>query len=237
MIFDNRKINDLYPATIGIVADASKTAEALLSVIAKSATDPSPIDLSHEVAALRQQFKHQLTHSEHQHVAALKTLRDCLPPETVVLGDMTQIVYTGAFAFPVEQPRQWHYPAGYCTLGCGLPNAIGAKFALPDTPMIVLAGDGGFMFTVQELVTAAEQNLSLPIILWNNIGLKQIRDDMLARDIHPIGVNGLNPDFINLAKACGCEGIRADTLEQLQQAVLQALQTDKPTLIEFVENA
>jgi thiamine pyrophosphate-dependent acetolactate synthase large subunit-like protein len=91
------------------------------------------------------------------------------------MGDICQLVYTGSFAFDVPKPRLWHYPAGYCTLGCGLPDAIGAKLALPDTPVVTFAGDGGFMFTVQELVTAAELGLPLPIILWNNESPGSIR--------------------------------------------------------------
>ena len=59
-----------------------------------------------------------------------------------------------------------------------LPNAIGAKLALPDRPVTVLVGDGGFMFTMPELVTAAELGLSMPIVIWENGGLKQIQDDM-----------------------------------------------------------
>jgi len=57
-------------------------------------------------------------------------------------------ITTGFFAWPVEQPVCWHYPAGYCTLGCALPMAIGAKIAQPDRSVIALAGVGRFLFTV-----------------------------------------------------------------------------------------
>jgi thiamine pyrophosphate-dependent acetolactate synthase large subunit-like protein len=136
---------------------------------------------------------------------------------------------------PVEQPRLWHYPAGYCTLGCGLPNGIGAKLALPEQPVVVLAGDGGFMFTVQELVTAAELELPLPIILWNNSSLKQIRDDMLRRSIPTLGVNGPNPDFIALAKACNGNGVRVESRAEFTTALEQAWTTPTFTLIEVRE--
>ena len=65
--------------------------------------------------------------------------------------------------------------------------------------MIVLAGDGGFMFTVQELATAIEETLTIPIILWNNDSYAMIRDGMVKRGIPEIGVNPRNPDFIKLA--------------------------------------
>ncbi|GIT54640.1 MAG: hypothetical protein Ct9H300mP16_18000 [Pseudomonadota bacterium] len=63
----------------------------------------------------------------------------------------------------VEQPRQWHYPAGYCTLGCGLPNGIGGKIALDDTPVVVLAGRRLYVHGTGT-DHAAEMRLSLPII-------------------------------------------------------------------------
>ena len=138
---------------------------------------------------------------------------------------------------PVQQPRLWDYPAGYRTLGCGLPSGIGAKLALPKQPVVVLAGDGGFMFTVQELVTAAELELPLPIILWNNSGLKQIRDDMNAREIPPIGVDGPNPDFVALAHACNGKGVLVQSQAELTTVLEQAWHTPTFTLIEIREGA
>ena len=86
-----------------------------------------------------------------------------------------------------------------------------------------------------ELATAVEQNLALPIILWNNVGLKQIQDDMKDRDIELVGVTGINPDFISLAKSCHCHALKIDSAESLTNAVQDALQTDRPTLIEVNE--
>ena len=115
--------------------------------------------------------------------------------------------------------------------------AIGAKLAMPSRPVAAIAGDGGFMFTVQELAAAFELRQSLPIILWNNDGLGQIRDDMKALDIPPTGVDSLNPDFVLLAKAFGCEGLRPDSLEAVEAALAQALDSPLPTLIEVHQDA
>lgn len=160
-----------------------------------------------------------------------------LPANAIIAGDITQLVYTGSFSFPVAGPRLWHYPAGYCTLGCGLPNGIGASLALPGRPIVVLAGDGGFMFTVQELVTAAELQLPLPIVVWNNDGLRQIQDDMRARQIPLVGVEGVNPAFVPLAIACGCHAIAPGSMDEFKAAVDDALRADRPTLIEVDEQS
>ena len=229
---DPRKMNDLYPAEVGIIGGAKTTTEA----IARQLGEVEPrADTIEEVAEIRSAIMNHLSESEVRHCKTLRVLRAVLPAETVVMGDICQLVYTGIFAFDVDRPRQWHYPAGYCTLGCGLPDAIGAKLALPEVPVITIAGDGGFMFTVQELVTAAELQLPIPIILWNNAGLKQIQDDMKLRNIELVGVTGINPDFQALARSCHCHAIRVNSTETLTEAVQAAFQADCPTLIEINE--
>ncbi len=231
---DPRKINDLYPADIGILGDAATAASQLLEALGPEDTARGTAET---VSVVRRSMFDDLTDSESRHIRLLKVLRETLPDDAVIAGDICQVIYTGAFAYPVEQPRQWHYPAGYCTLGCGLPNGIGGKLALGETPVVVLAGDGGFMFTVQELVTAAELELALPIIVWNNAGLKQIRDDMANRGIPATGVNGINPDFMQLANACGCHATRPQSEEAFRDSVKGALAASGPTLIEVTEKS
>ena len=82
---------------------------------------------------------------ERQHAKLLLELRSLLPPDTIMFGDIAQLVYTGSAVMPTDRPRTWFYPAGLGTLGCALPGAIGAKIALPDRPVIVR--DWSFCFT------------------------------------------------------------------------------------------
>ena len=91
------------------------------------------------------------------------------------------------------------------------------------------------MFTMPELVTAAELNLPLPIVIWENGGLKQIQDDMDGLEIRRVGVEGINPDFVMLAKACHCHGVDVDSMEQLKTAFSDALAADRPTVIVYHE--
>ncbi len=231
---DPRKLNDSYPAEIGIVGDAKSSTEA----IARQLGEVTPrAETRAEVAALRKTFRDNLSDNQVRHCKALDVLREVLPAATIVMGDICQLVYSGAFAFDVAKPKLWHYPGGYCTLGGGLPGAIGAKLAMADTPVVTFAGDGGFMFTLQELLTGAELKLPIPIILWNNNGLQQIEDGMKLRGIEPVGVRGINPDFIALALSCGCHAITIDSADSLKAAVKQALNADRPTLIEVNELA
>jgi 5-guanidino-2-oxopentanoate decarboxylase len=153
------------------------------------------------------------------------------------MGDMTQIVYTGCFAMPMEMERCWYYSGNYCALGVALPMAIGAKIGAPHRPVIAVAGDGGLMFTVNELATAAEEGLALPVVVWNNDALNAIVEGMDLQKIPRIGVTPRSPDFLKLAESLGCLATRPDSAEQLSQAVRAALSADRPTLIEIRQDA
>lgn len=227
---DSAKINDFYPAHTGIIADAKSAMEKLQTALDEYRSDGREA-AEVRVRGVRTQIRAGLNASEQQHVAVLEVLESVAPENLVWSGDACQLVYTGAFALSVHAPRRWFYPAGYCALGNALPNAIGAKLAKPDTPIAVIAGDGGFMFTMPELVTAAELGLALPVIIWENAGLKQIQDDMDNRQISRVGVEGINPDFVMLAKACHCHGVDTASLDQLQDAFKTALEADRPTVI------
>ncbi|MFQ5437531.1 MAG: 5-guanidino-2-oxopentanoate decarboxylase [Paracoccaceae bacterium] len=227
---DAAKIGDLYPPEIGIHADAGPAMAALRAEL-EGHVAPDRAGVQAEVARLRGDIVAGFTPSEQRHLRLLTLLGRIAPPGTIYAADSCQQAYTGSFALPVRAPRHWLYPAGFCALGNALPNAIGAKLAKPGAPVVVLTGDGGVMFTVQELVTAAELGLNLPVIIWENGGLKQIQDDMDIRGITRVGVGGINPDFVTLARACHCAGETADDARAFEAAFAAALDADRPTVI------
>ena len=227
---DPRKLNDQYPSTIGIVADANASIQVLLAECGYKSKRQEK-EIFSELEKIRQKIIENLTVSEKQHMMLLRPIADQMPDNTFYDGDICQLVYTGAFGMNVRSPGCWSYPAGYCALGCGLPNAIGAKLAQPDRPVVCLTGDGGFMFTVQELIVASEEKLGIPIIIWENGGLKQIQDDMNSRSIPLVGVEGGNPDFVRLSQSMGCDGIIAESLDHVTGTVLSGFSKDRPTLI------
>ena len=234
---DRGKLNDQYPSAVGILADA---AEAVASIVEMGGFEGPPerrTAREAEVAEVRERFMGDLGESERKHVQLLTALEAEFGDDTIFMGDICQLVYTGAFALNRRQPRTWSYPAGFCTLGCGLPNAIGAKFARPDAEIVCLAGDGGVMFTIQELIVAVEEGLGIPLIIWSNGGLKQIQDDMKARSIDLVGVTGRNPDFVMLAQSMGAHGVIAESMEHAASEARAGLGKDRPTVIVVEENA
>jgi len=161
-----------------------------------------------------------------------RSLAATLPPDTVVAGDSSQVTYYGTVHYwPFTSANRLLYPTGYATLGYGLPAAIGAKVADPDRPVIALVGDGAAMFSIQELITATELRLALPLIIVDNGGYGEIREQMLDRGIAPQAVDLYRPDIPALAWAIGAHGIQASDAGQLGTLAAQALRADRPTVI------
>jgi 5-guanidino-2-oxopentanoate decarboxylase len=166
--------------------------------------------------------------------SVIGAIHAALPADGVVFSDMTQIAYLGSYAYPADAPGRWFHPSGYGTLGFALPAALGAKIAAPGRAVLALVGDFGLQFTLGELMTAVEQDLGVPIVVWNNGALGEIRDDMVAAGIPPIGVVGRNPDFLELAAAYGAAAVRVRDVAALSAGIEGALGRSGPVLIEIV---
>ncbi|WP_428555840.1 5-guanidino-2-oxopentanoate decarboxylase [Pseudomonas edaphica] len=229
---DPRKFNDFYPCAVALKGDAQQT---LLAVLERLPPAPRNADAaSQQVATLLEAV--ELGHGPLQtiHQGILERIEAELPANAFISSDMTQLAYTGNYAYRSRAPRSWLHPTGYGTLGYGLPAGIGAKFGAPLRPGLVLVGDGGFLYTAQELATAVEELHSpLVVLLWNNDALGQIRDDMLSLDIEPIGVLPRNPDFALFAQAFGCTVNQPKNLDELQTDLRNGFKRNGVTLIEL----
>jgi acetolactate synthase-1/2/3 large subunit len=165
-------------------------------------------------------------------------LDEALGPDGVLAGDSTMAAYYGAVHFlPMDARRRFIYPTGYATLGYALPAAVGAKLAAPERPVIALIGDGGLLFTVSELATAAELRLPLPVVVPNNGGYGEIRNQMRDEGIDLVGVDLQVPDLPLLGRAFGGEGVQAEGREELAAALRAALERPGPTIIEVPDRS
>ncbi len=160
-------------------------------------------------------------------------LREVVPSDTMIYSDMTQIAYVAKEVWDMDRPGHWHHPYGFGTLGYALPAGIGGAVArrVGNLPTMVIAGDYGFQYTMQELGVAVELGLPIPIILWDNGKLKEIEDSMVRAQIAPNAVIARNPDFCKLAEAFGARSAAPKNLSEMQSAVQAAFKADGPTLI------
>lgn len=168
----------------------------------------------------------------------IEALAAATPRDTLIAGDNAMAVYYGALSnWPLHRTRAFLFPTGAGTLGYGLPAGIGAKVADPEAPVVVLQGDGGIMFTVAELATAAELRLALPVVVFDNGGYGEIRNEMSDRDepVHAVDLGRV--DFVGLARSVGCHGVAVQSPEDVAAAVVEALGADRPTVIHVREGA
>ncbi|MEM7319819.1 MAG: thiamine pyrophosphate-binding protein [Pseudomonadota bacterium] len=183
------------------------------------------------IAGYRDRWRAEIDAQRPGIVPVIDALRAALPDDTMIYSDMTQFAYCSKEIWDMPHPRHWHHPTGFGTLGYALPAGIGGAVARRGQPTAVIAGDYGFQYTMQELGTAVELSLALPVILWDNGKLKEIEDSMVHAQIAPNAVIARNPDFCRLASAFGAAAVRPTSLDDIGPAVSEALGAHVPTLI------
>jgi acetolactate synthase-1/2/3 large subunit len=162
----------------------------------------------------------------------LRSLRAGTPEDAIVVAGMTQVGYYSRPFWPVYRPRTYLTSSYSGNLGFAFPVALGAKVACPDRPVISISGDGGFMYNVQELATAAQYGINVVVLVFNDEAYGNV-----ARDLDE-GWGGSyeaalrNPDFLKLAEAFGVAGLRAARPADVGALVREAIKLDRPTLIE-----
>jgi acetolactate synthase-1/2/3 large subunit len=166
--------------------------------------------------------------------AYLRAIRAVLPRNGILVPELSQVgftTYTGAF--PVLAPRTYISEGFQGTLGFGFPTALGAKVANPDKAVVSITGDGGFMFGVQELGTAAQYGIALVTIVFNNHSFANVLRDQQTRFAgRTIGSHLANPDFIRLAESFGVAARRVTGPHELERALEAELAAERPALIE-----
>ena len=163
----------------------------------------------------------------------IRVLRRALADDAIVVNDQTGVNYWMEWFFPVLAPRTFLYPVGSATLGYGVPAAIGAKVANPRRQVVAVVGDGGFLYSVNELATAVKYGLGIVFLVLNDArygAIKYLQD----RIFHRSGETDLvNPDFPALARAFGAAGARVDSPAALGSALARALAEPGPTVLEL----
>ena len=200
--------------------------------------DPDAVVSKHEwCAELRNHHSDSMTPKERIHWKVLTRLIKHLPDNATIVSDMTQIAYTAVDYLPMNRPGQWHHPTGYGTLGYALPAAIGTVLADQNNPALVIVGDAGLQYTVQEMSLAAELSLNIVVLLWNNDALQQICEDMDNAGINRVGIFQQNPDFITLSEAFGWTSVQLSGLDDLGPELDLAFDTPGPVLLKLDERS
>ena len=169
---------------------------------------------------------------------AVKAVVDRLGPDDILSSDVGQHQMLAAQLARFEKPRRWVNSGGLGTMGFGFPAAIGAGMAEPGVRSVVIAGDGGFQMTAQELATLKMYDVrNVKICIINNSFLGMVRQwqEMFhGKRYSEVWLGDSNPDFIKLADAYGVPGYRASSAEELPAAIDAWLADPKSALLEVV---
>jgi acetolactate synthase-1/2/3 large subunit len=166
-------------------------------------------------------------------LAFLEAIRAELQEDGIFVDEVTQLGFAARLAFPVHRPRTFLSPGYQDNLGWGYATALGAQHARPDVPVVSINGDGGFLYTANELATAMRHRIPLTAIIFadgafgnvRRIQEEQFGNRLIASDL-------ANPDFVKFAESFGAAGRRARDPEQLRTALRESFTAREPTVIE-----
>lgn len=220
-----------YPAAIAIQADAKPALAGLAEALSRSGSRRRSHAAELKAAADRARREAEARGDAGPHV--VRQLRSALPRDAIITVDLTMALQWMAWNFEVYSPNGFLVPWNSATLGFALPAALGAQVAWPNRAVVALVGDGGFLFTGQELLTAAQHDLPVVTIVFNNRAHGSIKkqQDSGYGGRH-LGVDLSGPDFMALARAFGVRGERVTSLDTLGDHVRRALEANAPTLLE-----
>ena len=174
----------------------------------------------------------ELTELASEQMRIIGDIRGALDDDDIVVSGMTNIGYWSHVAYPVNVPRTYLTSSYFGTLGYAYPTALGAKVGQPDKRVVALCGDGGFMYNLQELSTAARYGIDVVAVVFNNHAYgASMWDQTHQYGERFIGTDLNNPDFLKLAEAFGVRGMKAEP-EGIGDALRQAFQANAPVLLE-----
>lgn len=159
--------------------------------------------------------------------------------QSKVTDDMTVTVDVGshyiwmARHFRSYEPRHLLFSNGMQTLGVALPWAISAALVRPDTQIVSVSGDGGFLFSAQDLETAVRKKLNIIHLIWNDGHYNMVEFQEKMKYQRSSGVDFGSVDFVKYAEAFGAKGLRVTNAEELEQALEEGFATEGPVIIDI----
>jgi thiamine pyrophosphate-dependent acetolactate synthase large subunit-like protein len=227
---DAAQVGRNLPVAVGLVGDAATVLDQLASALDQTGPMTGSAWLN-EAMALPRRLRELAAGQEGLRLVDAMTM--ALGRKGISTGDAACVGIWQLWHQRVYEPHTFLFPLGFGTLGFGLPAALGAQVARPGRRVICLCGDGGFLFTGQELATAVQHGLNVVTIVVNDKAFGAIR--RLQEELYEgrnIAADLVNPNFVQFAEAFGAFGVRIDEMDELPAALESAFASHKPALIE-----
>ncbi len=214
---------------LALIGDAKPILRRLLQSLGDHRRPSRRSELEERQAAMRSRLAKLKPQAEF-----LAAIRAELPEDGIFVDEVTQIGFVSRLMFPVYQPRTFLSPGYQDNLGWGFATALGAQHARSDLPVLSISGDGGFLFTSNELATAMRHRIALTVVVFNDGAfgnVRRIQEEQYGNRL--IACDLTNPDFVKYAQSFGAEAERARNPQELRLALNRAFKRrDVPTLIE-----
>jgi len=154
--------------------------------------------------------------------------------DTYITTEVGQHQMWAAQHYKFDKPNRWMTSGGLGTMGYGLPAAVGVQVAHPNKLVIDIAGEASVLMTMQEMSTAVQYSLPIKIFILNNEYMGMVRQwqELLHDKNYSESYTAALPDFVKLAEAYGCVGIRAKTPEELDDKIIEMINTDQPVIFD-----
>ena len=154
--------------------------------------------------------------------------------DTFITTEVGQHQMWAAQHYKFDKPNRWMTSGGLGTMGYGLPAAVGVQLAHPKKLVIDVAGEASVLMTMQEMSTAVQYNLPIKIFILNNQYMGMVRQwqELLHEKNYSESYTEALPDFVKLAEAYGCVGIRANNPDELDQKIQEMIDIDKPVIFD-----
>ena len=225
---DPRQPGKNYPVELGVCADAGPALESILDAL-------GPGDGQNDAWVARARNERAQVYAYMNDHAAfemdlVRELRAGIPEDAIVVGDPHIVGYWCRPFMPFSKPRKWIYGMTGCALGYSYPVALGAKAVMPDVPVVALAGDGGFLFTGQELATAVRHDLAVVAVVFDDSAYGVIKQGMQNLYGESFEVDLANPDYVAYARSFGVRAQRCRP-EELAATVGRAIAEGGPAMI------
>ncbi len=154
--------------------------------------------------------------------------------DTYITTEVGQHQMWAAQHYKFDKPNRWMTSGGLGTMGYGLPAAVGVQVANPNKLVIDIAGEASVLMTMQEMSTAVQYSLPIKIFIINNQYMGMVRQwqELLHEKNYSESYTAALPDFVKLAEAYGCVGLRAETPDELDDKIIDMINTDRPVIFD-----
>src|SRR5262245_31030966 len=220
----------LHKPKVALIGDAAQILRRLLDKLAKF--NKRRVSRRDEMLERQAKLKARVGKLAPQ-LAYLEAIRAELPDNGIYVDEVTQIGFAARIAFPVYKPRTFLSPGYQDNLGWGYATALGVQHAKPEVPVLSINGDGGFLYTGNELATAIRHGITLSSIVFVDGAfgnVRRIQQELFGNRL--IACDLANPDFVQYAQSFGAAGRRARGPDELRVALRESIARREPTLIE-----